>query len=245
MNVTPGCSGGEVMKALLMSSSSTYEDGVLGHATEAVARILGDRGRLVFVPYALKDWDAYTGKIRRALTDVCDVQGAHTMSAAQCVRADAFFVGGGNTFRLLRALERTSLLGIIRSAVAGGAVYMGASAGSVVAGPTIRTTNDMPIVEPRSLSSLGLLGFQLNCHYLDPEPGPRTYMAETREQRLAEFLEENDVEVVCLREPAWLEIEGTRATLGGREGGRLYRRDAPPAELRAGQMSHSLARWSA
>jgi dipeptidase E len=232
------------MKALLMSSSSTYEDGVLGHATDALARILGDRGPLVFVPYALKDWDGYTDNICRALTDVCEVQGAHTMSAAQCVRAEAFFVGGGNTFRLLRALEGTGLLGIIRSAVAGGAMYAGASAGSVVAGPTIRTTNDMPIVEPCSLSSLGLLGFQLNCHYLDRPPGPRTYMAETREVRLAEFLEENDAEVVCLREPAWLEIDGTRATLGGREGGRLYRRGAEPAELRSGDTSHSLARWS-
>jgi dipeptidase E len=100
-------------------------------------------------------------------------------------------------------------------------------------------------VEPRSLSSLGLLGFHLNCHYLDPEPGPSTYMAETRELRLAEFLEENDTEVVCLREPAWLEIDGTQATLGGQQGGRLFRRGAEPAELRAGQTSHSLARWSA
>lgn len=233
------------MKALLMSSSSTYTDGVLGHAIETLGRLLDGRGPLVFVPYALKDWDGYTDKIRDALKDVCEVRGAHTLSAAQCVRAGAFFVGGGNTFRLLRALEGTGLLGIIRSAVADGAVYTGASAGSVVAGPTIRTTNDMPIVEPRSLTSLGLLGFQLNCHYLDPEPGPRTYMAETRELRLAEFLEENDTEVVCLREPAWLEIDETQATLGGQEGGRLYRRDAEPVELRSGEKSHSLARWSA
>lgn len=233
------------MKALLMSSSSTHDGGVLGHARQALARVLDGRGPLVFVPYALKDWDGYTSKMRGALSDVCEVAGAHTLSAAQCVRAGAFFVGGGNTFRLLRALEGTGLLGIIRSAVAGGAVYTGASAGSVVAGPTIRTTNDMPIVEPRSLSSLGLLGFHLNCHYLDPEPGPCTYMAETRELRLAEFLEENDTEVVCLREPAWLEIDGTQATLGGQQGGLLFRRGAEPAELRAGQTSHSLARWSA
>lgn len=233
------------MEALLLSSSSTYAGGLLGHAAEPLARLVDGRGPLVFVPYALKDWDSYTGRIRDALADVCEVRGAHTLSAAQCVRAGAFFVGGGNTFRLLRALEGTGLLGIIRSAVAGGAVYAGASAGSVVAGPTIRTTNDMPIVEPRSLTSLGLVGFQLNCHYLDPQPGPRTYMAETRELRLAQFLEENDAEVVCLREPAWLEISQARATLGGRDGGLLFRRDAEPAELRAGDTSHSLARWSA
>jgi dipeptidase E len=233
------------MQALLMSSSSTYEDGVLGHVRETLARLVGDRGPLVFVPYALQDWDGYTAKVRDALTDVCEVTGAHTLSVAQCVRAGAFFVGGGNTFRLLRTLEGTGLLGVIRSAVAGGAVYTGASAGSCVAGPTIRTTNDMPIVEPESLTSLGLVGFQLNCHYLDPQPGPRTYMAETREERLAEFLEENDAEVVCLREPAWLEIDGTHATLGGRGGGRLYRRGVPGVELETGATSHNLARWVA
>ena len=233
------------MKAMLMSSSSTYTGGVLTHAREALARLLDGSGPLVFVPHALKDWDGYTQKIREALADVCEVQGAHTLSAAQCVRAEAFFVGGGNTFRLLRALQGTGLLGIIRSAVAGGAVYSGASAGSAVAGPTIRTTNDMPIVEPDTLSSFGLVGYQLNCHYIDPEPGPRPYMVETREERLVQFLEENDVEVVCLREPAWLEIDGTRAVMGGSEGGWLYRRGAPPLELKTGDTSHSLARWSA
>lgn len=233
------------MKALLMSSSTTYKDGLLGHAAGRLASLLDGNGPLIFVPYALSAWDDYTARTRSALAEVCDVKGAHTLSVAQCVRASSFFVGGGNTFRLLRALQETGLLEVIRSAVAGGAMYVGASAGSVVAGPTIRTTNDMPITEPRSLTALGLVGFQLNCHFLDPQPGPRTYMAETREERLGEFLEENDLEVVCLREPAWLEIDGTHATIGGREGGRLYRRDAPPMELRAGEKSHSLARWSA
>lgn len=231
------------MKALLLSSSTTYQDGLLRHAIESLARVLDGTGPLVFVPYALKDWDEYTSQISTALADVCDVRGAHTLSPAECVGASAFYVGGGNTFRLLQALQETGLLGVIRSAVAGGAVYTGASAGSVIAGPTIRTTNDMPIAEPRSLTALGLTGFQINCHYLDPQPGPRTYMAETREERLAEFLEENDREVVCLREPAWLEINGAQATVGGREGGRLYRRNGPPVELQAGERSHSLARW--
>jgi dipeptidase E len=233
------------MKALLMSSSTTYEDGLLGHAIGHLERLLADTDRLIFVPYALSDWDEYTSRIRRALADICDVQGAHTLSVAQCVRAEAFFVGGGNTFRLLRALDGTGLGGVIRGAVAAGAIYLGCSAGSAVAGPTIRTTNDMPIVEPASLTALGLVGFHLNCHYLDSQPGPRTYMAETRDERLEQFLEENDTEVVCLRETAWLQIEGTRATVGGREGGRLFRRGAEPAELATGDKSHSLARWCA
>jgi dipeptidase E len=233
------------MKALLMSSSITYEDGLLGHAAERIGQILAGTGPLVFVPYALRDADGYTARVRRALAEVCEVRGVHTLSAAQAVSAAAFYVGGGNTFRLLRALQDTALLDIIRAAVAGGATYIGDSAGSAVAGPTMRTTNDMPIVEPRSLTALGLVGWHLNCHYLDPQPGPRTYMAETRMERLAEFLEENDSEVVCLREPAWLEIDGTQAVVGGHGGGLLLRRDAEPSELTAGDRSASLARWAA
>lgn len=233
------------MKALLMSSSVTYEHGTLGHAAAHIGELMDGSGPLVFVPYALRDWDGYTASVRNALAGACDVQGVHTLSAAQAVRASAFYVGGGNTFRLLRALQDTGLLGIIRSAVAGGVLYLGDSAGSAVAGPTMRTTNDMPIVEPRSLTALGLVGWHLNCHYLDPQPGPRTYMAESRQERLAEFLEENDSEVVCLREPAWLDIDGTRATVGGRDGGLLFRRGTEPRELAAGDTSHSLARWSA
>ncbi|HEY2549258.1 MAG TPA: dipeptidase PepE [Streptosporangiaceae bacterium] len=233
------------MRALLMSSSVTYEQGTLGHAAGHIGELLDGTGPLVFVPYALTDWDGYTASVRDALADACDVRGAHTLSVAQTVRASAFYVGGGNTFRLLRALQDTGLLGIIRSAVAAGALYLGDSAGSAVAGPTMRTTNDMPIVEPRSLTALGLVGWHMNCHYPDPQPGPRTFMAETREERLAEFLEENDSEVVCLREPAWLDIDGTRATVGGRGGGRLFRRGAGPVELAAGDTSRSLARWVA
>jgi dipeptidase E len=233
----------QTMRALLMSSSTTYEDGLLGHAIGDLQRILARTDRLVFVPYALSDWDEYTARIRSALKDTCDVRGAHTLSVAECVRESAFFVGGGNTFRLLKALTGTGLLSVIRTAVAQGAVYVGSSAGSVVTGPTIRTTNDMPIVEPPSLTSFGLLGFHLNCHYLDPQPGSRTYMAETRDERLRQFLEENDSEIVCLREPAWLEIDGTQAVIGGRGGGRLLARGLGPEELPAGSTSHSLARW--
>ena len=99
--------------------------------------------------------------------------------------------------------------------------------------PSIRTTNDMPIVEVPSLSALGLIPFQLNPHYLDPEPGS-THQGETRQQRIEEFLEENDVPVLGLREGTWLRVSGPRAVLGGVSTGRLFRRDVPPANVPAG-----------
>ena len=110
---------------------------------------------------------------------------------------------------------------------------MGASAGINLAGPTIRTTNDMPIVEPRDFDALRLVPFQINPHYLDPEPGS-THMGETREQRLAEFHEENETPVVGLREGAWIRVEEGSARLGGRRGARIFRRGRPPEERAAG-----------
>jgi dipeptidase E len=148
-------------------------------------------------------------------------------------RADAIFCGGGNTFRLLKALYDLDVLGLIRERARSGLRYSGASAGANLAGPTIRTTNDMPIVEPPSFEALGLLGFQINPHYLDPDPRS-THMGETRETRLREFLEENDTPVVALREGALLRVEGERVVLQGRAGARIFRRGHEPVEAAPG-----------
>ena len=112
-------------------------------------------------------------------------------------------------------------------------LYLGASAGSNLAGPTIRTTNDMPIVEPPSFTALGLVSFQINPHYLDPEPGSR-HMGETREERLRQFHEENDTPVVGLREGAMLRVEGGRVVLKGVAGARIFRRGQDPVEVHPG-----------
>lgn len=143
------------------------------------------------------------------------------------------FVGGGNSFRLLSALYRTGLREALIKAVAGGLPYMGAGAGTNMAAPSLRTTNDMPIVEPPSFETLGLVPFQINPHYLDPDPAS-THKGETREERLREFPEENDVPVLGLREGSWLRVEGERAVLGGERDARLFRRGAEPRELSVG-----------
>ncbi|HEY2270219.1 MAG TPA: dipeptidase PepE, partial [Streptosporangiaceae bacterium] len=177
---------------LLLSNSRAPGQAFLEHAADAIRSILGDRTRILFVPFASGDPAAYAGLMRKALGSLgfgTTVESLHeTNDPAQAVRrAQAFFVGGGNSYRLLRALHRLEVLDGIREAVRHGVPYLGASAGSNAACPSIRTTNDMPIVEVPGLSALGLVPFQLNPHYLDPDPGS-THQGETRQQRIEEFL---------------------------------------------------------
>jgi dipeptidase E len=189
--------------------------------------------RILFIPYALQDRDGYAAKARAAFEEMgFALDSLH--EAADPVRAvgeaEAVFCGGGNTFRLLKTLDETSVLPAIRRRVAEGMVYSGASAGSNLACPTIRTTNDMPIVEPRSFDALGLVSFQVNPHYLDPVPGS-THMGETRETRIREFHEENDAPVVGLREGAILRVEGESVRLEGVAGARVFRKGEEPVEV--------------
>ena len=221
---------------LLLSNSRVPGMGFLEHATDAIRSILGDRTRILFIPFASGDPGAYAEFVREALGALgIQVDSLHEAAdPARAVRqAGAYFTGGGNSFRLLRALDRLDVLDDIRQAVRHGVPYLGASAGSNVACPSIRTTNDMPIIEVPSLAALGLIPFQLNPHYLDPEPDS-THQGETRQQRVEEFLEENDVPVLGLREGTWLRVSGPQAILGGASTGRLFRRGVPPANVPAG-----------
>jgi dipeptidase E len=164
-----------------------------------------------------------------------DVESLHEApDMQQTVRtAEAIFIGGGNTFRLLKSLYDFELLPAIRARVQYGMPYMGSSAGSNVAGPTIKTTNDMPIVEPPSFDALGLVPFQINPHYLDPNPDS-THMGETREERILQFLEENETPVAGLREGAMVRVENGSCVLKGSAGARIFRRGHDPIEVTAG-----------
>lgn len=225
------------MRLLLLSNSSTYGGGYLEHAREALAHHLDGVGELVFVPYALADLEGYTAKVSEALQPLgVRVRGAHTASdpAALLAEAEAIFIGGGNTFRLTKALHDLGLIDAVRTAVARDAPYVGSSAGTNVATPSLRTTNDMPIVEPPSFETLGLVPFQINPHYVDPDPAS-THQGETREERIIQFLEENDELVLALREGTWFRQEGTASTLeGAAAGARLFRRGTDPVELTTG-----------
>lgn len=225
------------MRLLLLSNSTSFGRGYLDHAMDAVRDFLGEVRSLVFVPWALHDHAAYAQKARErfAREGIEVVAASLDPSGRELIEgAEALFVGGGNTFRLLAALQATGRLELVARRVREGVPYMGASAGINVAGPTVRTTNDMPIVEPpRGLSAMGLVPFQINPHYLDPDPASR-HMGETREERIREFLEENDTPVLGLREGGWLRREGDALVLEGANGARLFRRDAPPEELAPG-----------
>ncbi|GAA2801494.1 dipeptidase PepE [Saccharopolyspora taberi] len=221
---------------LLLSSSTTHGRPFLGHALEAVTEWLAGRKRLLFAPFAQRDHDHYVDVVQDAVNPLgVRVEGLHTAAdPVGAVReAEALFVGGGNSFRLLSELRGRGLVAAIRDAVLTGTPYMGASAGTNMACPSLRTTNDMPIVRPPSFEAIGLVPFQINPHYLDPDPGS-THMGETRERRITEFLEENDVPVLGLREEAWLRVRGAHAELAGFSAARLFDRGAEPREFAPG-----------
>jgi dipeptidase E len=223
------------LRLLLLSNSTNHRSGYLDHAMADILSFLGPARRLAFVPFALKDQAAYAAKAQQRFAQeglevaaVTEDGGAATLDAAEAV-----FVGGGNTFRLVHLLQRSGLLERLRRRAQEGLPYLGASAGTNVAAPTIMTTNDMPIVQPAGFEALGLVPFQINPHYLDPDPHS-AHMGETRDDRLREYLEENDRVVIGLREGTWLHREGRALTLAGPSGARLFRRGHPPEEIAAG-----------
>ncbi|MFL6193816.1 MAG: dipeptidase PepE [Thermoanaerobaculia bacterium] len=224
------------LRLLLLSNSTNHGQGYLDHALAEMDAFLGSIRRLTFVPFALKDREGYGAKAAERLAAIgveVETLTADEAGLRLAREAEAFFTGGGNTFRLLKTLQGSGLLPILRERALDGIPYLGASAGTNIAAPTIRTTNDMPIVEPASFEALGLVPFQINPHYLDPDPGS-THMGETRETRLKEFHEENEAPVVGLREGAWLRVEDGHATLGGARGARIFRRGQEPEERGAG-----------
>jgi dipeptidase E len=224
---------GMARRLVLVSTSTVFGTRYLEHAYPELRDGIGGAGRVLFIPYALKDRDGYAAKARAAFEEMgYGLVSLHEASDPRWAieQAEAIFCGGGNTFRLLKTLQELGLLPLIRRRVLDGMVYAGASAGSNLACPTIRTTNDMPIVEPASLDALGLVRFQINPHYLDPAPGS-THMGETRETRVREFHEENDAPVVGLREGAILRVEGPSVLLKGVAGARIFRRGEDPVEV--------------
>ena len=219
-------------RILLISSSAIHGGGYLDHAESEIVRILGASSRVLFIPHALFDRQSYSAKARARFErmgfglDAADELG----DVRAAVRgAEAVFVGGGNTFRLLTALYELGVLEPIRRRVAEGMPYVGSSAGAIVAGPTLGTTKDMPIVEPPSFAALSLVPFQISPHFLDPDPSS-THMGETQEERIGQFLEENDRPVVGLREGAMLRLEAGEVALSGIAGARIFRRGAAPVE---------------
>lgn len=226
----------DARRLLLLSTSKLYGGEYLDHAEAEIRDFLGTIGRVLFVPFAIADSDGYAEKTRERFAAMgYGLESLHQATdKRQAVSdAEAIFIGGGNTFRLLKALYDFDLLLLIRARVENGMPYIGSSAGSNVAGPTIRTTNDMPIVEPPSFDALGFVPFQINPHYLDPDPGS-THMGETREERIIQFLEANETPVVGLREGTMLRVEKGKTLLKGSAGARVFCKGQPTIEVLPG-----------
>lgn len=227
------------MKRLLLISNSTlHGSGYLDHCAEEIKSFLGESIKTVlFIPYARPggiSLDGYTETARKRYAQMgYEVVGIHESKdpIAAVESAEAIFTGGGNTFILLDGLQSNGLIEPIRKRISDSMPYIGTSAGSNAACPTIKTTNDMPIREPESFEALNVFPYQINPHYLDPAPNS-THKGETRETRIKEFLAFNIGPVIGLREGCMIHVEGEDMWLKGSTGARIMRRGEEALELK-------------
>lgn len=238
----------DMKKLLLISNSASQGQPYLGYAAEEIGRFLGPVAQdVLFVPYAAitYSWDEYVAKVNNALGGVgVNVTGLHTYDKPlqAIASAQAIMVGGGNTWALLKQLQDMGAMKLIRERVLeDGVPYVGWSAGSNLACPTIMTTNDMPICNPDTTQALGLISFQINPHYLDAHP--EGHGGETREQRIREFVKYNpNCDVLGLREGSMLHITGDKITLWGERTARLFNYPTfydNPLEIEPGVLAYS------
>ena len=216
-----------MIRALLLSSSRVGDTDYLEHAIAFISQTLGDQiTEILFVPYAgvSLSYDDYTQKVQQALEPLnIKVTGIHTVdNPAQAVRdAQAVAVGGGNTFHLLHELYHYGLVDTIAQVTRDGTPYIGWSAGANIAGNSIRTTNDMPIIQPPSFDAIKLLPIQLNPHYTDHQPPG--FNGETRQMRLEEFMVvDPGMPIVGIQEGSALYLEGEDMTLWGEKDAYLF-----------------------
>ena len=234
------------MNLLAASTSTMYGGGFLEYLLPELSKLFENVSELLFIPYARPggiSHDIYTRKAQKAIQPLgIDVKGIHEFdNAKQAINeAQAIFVGGGNTFVLVKELYENNILDSLREVVRKGTPYLGTSAGSNITGPSVRTTNDMPIVEPPSLDALGFLPFNLNPHYLDPDPDSR-HQGETRETRIAEFHAYNKEAVIGLREGSWILVQGDNISLEGTLSARIFELGKKPYELYPGKELNFLA----
>ncbi|MDR1743978.1 MAG: dipeptidase PepE [Dysgonamonadaceae bacterium] len=224
------------MRLLLISNSTNPGEAYLDYPKQSIKDFLGEKSlNAVFIPYAAVtfSYDEYEEKVNARFAEIGHhVTGIHRfINPVEAVEnADAIVVGGGNTWQLVKKLQEKKLMKVIRKKVKQGAPYIGWSAGSNIACPTLRTTNDMPIVEPKKFKTLRLVPFQINPHYLDDNPA--NHGGETREMRIQEFIEVNrNVYVVGLREGTLLRIENNDLTLTGPRTARIFKYGDETKEL--------------
>ncbi|WP_422107440.1 dipeptidase PepE [Winogradskyella sp.] len=226
------------MKSILIASTSTlHGSGPLEYLLDELTGHFKSASEILFVPYARPggiSHDDYTKHVSKAFEKIGkSIRGLHEFDHPKTAikNAEGIFTGGGNTFVLVNQLYKMDVLTAIKDAVSSGTPYLGTSAGSNICGLTMNTTNDMPIVYPPSFKTLGLIPFNINPHYLDPNPDS-THMGETRETRLKEFHAFNTQPVVGLREGSWIEVKDRQLTLKGHLEARVFEYGKAPYEIK-------------
>lgn len=228
------------MKKLLIASTSTvHGKAYLEYILPELKVFFKDVDTILFIPFARPSGlthDEYTDKVRNVFSTInIKVNGLHSFENQQeaLKNAKGIFTGGGNTFVLVNELYKRNVLDTLRDVVESGVPYFGTSAGSNIAGITMMNTNDMPIVYPPSFVTLGFLNFNINPHYLDPDPNS-THMGETRETRIKEYHFFNKIPVLGLREGSWIAVDGDKINLKGDLKARLFLQGNEPTELDSG-----------
>lgn len=227
------------MNVLLASTSTLFGGEYLEYLKEELIDLYKGIDEIIFIPFARAggiSHDDYTSKARSFFETInIKVKGLHEFGdkIEALNSAKGYFTGGGNTFLLVKTLHEENLMSVLKQNIENGKAYLGCSAGSNIGGQNMKTTNDMPIVYPPSFECMGLVPFNLNPHYLDPNPDLK-HNGETRETRIKEFLTQNDTKVVGLREGNWVRRIGNKITVEGNELTRIFEKEKEPYEIEAG-----------
>lgn len=227
------------MNLLLASTSTLYGGNYLDYLTEEIKVLFEGVDEIIFIPFARPggiSHEEYTETVRTYFSKIgIKVRGLHEYQDKQLAldKAQGYFTGGGNTFLLVKTLHEEKLMKVMAQNIQSGKPYLGSSAGSNIAGVNIKTTNDMPIVYPSSFDAMELVPFNINPHYLDPDPQLK-HNGETRETRILEFLTQNNLKVVGLREGNWIRKIGAVITVEGTESTRIFESEKQPYEIPSG-----------
>lgn len=221
---------------IIASSSTVYGSGYLSYLLPTLKKHFKNTQELLFIPYARPSgisYDAYTDIVKKAFGSLdIKVQGIHEFNnpVEAVLKAEAIFTGGGNTFELVNQLYKNEIITPLKTVINRGIPYLGTSAGSNICGVNMMNTNDMPIVYPPSFTTLGVLPFNINAHYIDADDNSK-HMGETRETRIKEFHVFNSIPVLGLKEGSWLEVIGDRVVLKGDLPAKLFQQNKKPLDI--------------
>lgn len=229
------------MNIILASTSTLFGEQYLSYLKSEIIDLFKGIDEIIFIPFARPggiSHDDYTAKAAGFFSELgIKLRGLHEFEdkVSAIGNARGFFTGGGNTFLLVKTLHELGLMNILKDNIENGKPYLGCSAGSNIGGINMKTTNDMPIVYPPSFDCMGLVPFNINPHYLDPQPELH-HNGETRETRIQEFLTQNDIKVVGLREGNWIRRLGNKITVEGAQLTRIFEPGKAPYEIEAGNL---------